>query len=262
MKGFATVLSLFAAVLLFYSFHEFQGPSSGREDRVGQVTKVASSISYQQAETISGPRARAKFREMADLDDLYDALLGSYLERIIVRSDATEEAQKEAEDRAEYRLSLIVFALADVEAQDVDARCITNVLMDPSYGENAIYQMSQLIVEGTVVDYFSSDLLDGFGSSVLVKSEKALKGAAPEVITIRQASSNDEWLSTDLRPNKGDRYTFFLSNGLYRYREMLFRDETGPHPFDHSLDRLFVRVFDEIPVGTFKIPVCNNSSNP
>jgi hypothetical protein len=86
--------------------------------------------------------------------------------------------------------------------------------------------MSEAVIIGKVERYFPAiEPDDGYRSSIVVNVEEILTGdISNEEIIIRQRSGKTAdgqhivEISTDVNPKAGERYLFYLSNSLYRYR--------------------------------------------
>lgn len=76
--------------------------------------------------------------------------------------------------------------------------------------------LADLVAVVRVVSAGDADLGDGYGSSVRLQVVEALSGTAPsQEITLRQQSSSDLYVSSDLRPEPGQTYLLVLSSELY-----------------------------------------------
>lgn len=136
------------------------------------------------------------------------------------------QPEKFAKDYA-FALTLHGFSVPTVEKlRDRGLDPLQIAIAGPSASVVERATIAETVVVGEVTSYtYTLEPGDGYRSSIVVRVDDVLKGDVDHSeITIRQrtgSQTNEKHLvdvSTDIEPEAGDRYLFYLSHSMYKFR--------------------------------------------
>lgn len=193
------------------------------------ATLLAATLADKQAlaqEASPEERARQAYLEAHGLEQRAAAIEQELLAELRA-SGMMQGRQEEFAESFAFILALQGLSVAEMERLEEEGVGVMDFVSagpGASLVETAV--ATEVVVIGEVKDYIVTlEPGDGYRSSVIIEVIETLKGEIPaDKIVLRQPSGlgiNGKYgvrVSTDLRPEPGQRYLFYLSNSLYRYR--------------------------------------------